>query len=74
MKGSIRQGSPGSWEFTVDQGGHAIGKRRRKHLTDVPDVYYSTGPPSVPTTATAPHPPSASRCGRPSPRRIDGLS
>lgn len=33
VKGSIRQGSPGSWELTVDIGRDALGKRRRRHAT-----------------------------------------
>ena len=45
MKGSIRQRFPGSWELTVDQGRDALGKRCRKLLTDVPEIYYSTAPP-----------------------------
>lgn len=33
MKGSLRQRSPGSWEFTIDQDRDALGKRRRKTTT-----------------------------------------
>ena len=32
MKGSIRQRSAGTWQFTVDLGGDARGRRRRKYV------------------------------------------
>ena len=67
MKGSLRQRSPGSWELTVDQRHDALGKRRRKHLTYVPEICYSAASPAAPTTAMVPRPPSASRCRRPRP-------